>query len=134
MVIHWANAKSLVHNGHTFIHTCIYIKKLSIYIYIYIYIVFVLFINESIVLGLDHSLGGNHVPLLDSAINMYLPRFYRPLGKVQAIGFETYNFFPLVRLLCPTSTLSLIPQSYFLYPYAYQTIVSLSVDELGILT
>jgi hypothetical protein len=73
MEIHWANAKSLVHNGHTFIHR--YILQFII--------------NESIILGLVHSLGGHHVHLSDFAIDRYLPRFSQPLGKVQAIKFET---------------------------------------------
>ena len=64
---------------------------ITIYLFIIIIIIILFFclINESIVLGIGHLLGGLQVPPSGFSINRYLPQFSRLLGRVQAIGFET---------------------------------------------
>jgi hypothetical protein len=47
------------------------------------------FFNESIVLGLGHSLGGCQAPPLDFVTDNYLPQSSRPPEKVQAINSKT---------------------------------------------
>jgi hypothetical protein len=67
------------------------------HIYLFIIIIIIIFnfnfLNKNIILGFVHSLGGHQVPPSNFATDTFLPQFSHLPEKVEAIYFETLNFF-----------------------------------------
>ena len=134
MAIHQVNAESLSHKIDISVPSFIRANwKYICIIYIY-YNFYCVVIIGSISLGLGRLLGGCQVPLSDFANDKYLPRSSQPPKKAQSIGSETWNASLWVHLPYPTLEVSLLLENYFLQPYAYRTIFSLSVDGIKIQT